>query len=67
MDDDRIKGAKQKKIGELKEAAGKLTGDEKLRREGQSDKIRGTVQNTIGGVKDKLREQTPPPAEDRKS
>jgi len=57
MDRDRIKGAAKKKTGELKEAAGKLSGDEKLKREGQADKMRGTVQNTIGGVKDKLRER----------
>lgn len=56
MDKDRVEGAVTKKGGELKEAAGKAAGDEKLKREGQTDRVRGSVQNTIGGVKDKLRE-----------
>jgi uncharacterized protein YjbJ (UPF0337 family) len=56
MDNDRVKGAIKKKTGELKEGLGKLTGDEKLKRSGQSDQIRGAVQNTVGGMKDALRE-----------
>jgi uncharacterized protein YjbJ (UPF0337 family) len=56
MDKDRIKGAAKTKAGEMKKAAGKLSGDEKLKREGQSQELRGKVQNTIGGAKDALRE-----------
>ena len=56
MDSDRVKGAVKKKEGEIKEGLGKMTGDEKLKRSGQSDQIRGGVQNTVGGVKDALRE-----------
>ena len=56
MDSDRIKGAAKQKSGQLKEGIGKLTGDEKLKREGQSEEIRGKVQNTVGGLKDTLRE-----------
>jgi uncharacterized protein YjbJ (UPF0337 family) len=56
MDRDRIKGAVKAKTGQLKKAAGKLSGDEKLKREGQSDQLRGKVQNTVGGMKDALRE-----------
>ncbi len=56
MDEDRVKGAAKKKMGELKEGAGKLTGDEKLKNEGKSDQVRGTVQNTVGSVKDSLRD-----------
>jgi uncharacterized protein YjbJ (UPF0337 family) len=55
MDRDRVKGAIKKKAGELKEGVGKMTGDEKLKREGQGEQIRGDVQNTVGGVKDALR------------
>lgn len=58
MDSDRIKGAVKEKTGELKKAAGKLTGDEKLKREGQSDELRGKVQNTVGGLKDAARERS---------
>ena len=56
MDSDRVKGALKKKGGEIKEGVGKMTGDEKLKRSGQSDQIRGGVQNTVGGVKDALHE-----------
>jgi len=58
MDSDRIKGAAKEKTGELKKAAGKLSGDEKLKREGESDEVRGKVQNTVGGLKDAVRERT---------
>ena len=43
------------KAGELKKAAGKLSGDEKPKREGQSEELRGKAQNTAGGLKDALR------------
>ena len=56
MDKDRITGAAKQAKGNLKEAAGKLTGDEKLKAEGRADKVEGKVQNTVGGMKDKERE-----------
>ena len=56
MDKDRVAGAAKQAKGKLKEAAGKVTGDEKLRTEGQADKVEGKVQNTFGGLKDKARE-----------
>ena len=56
MDEDRVKGAVKKKVGEVKEGAGKAVGDEKLKNEGKSDQVRGTVQNTVGSVKDSLRD-----------
>ena len=58
VDRDRVKGAAKAKTGELKKAAGKLSGDEKLKREGRSEELRGKVQNTAGGLKDALRERT---------
>ena len=57
MDQDRVKGAIKKKTGEAKEAVGKMTGDEKTKREGEADQARGTVQNAVGGVKDALRDK----------
>ncbi len=57
MDKDRVKGSAQQAKGAIKEAAGKATGDEKLKREGQADQVTGKVQNVVGGVKDKLREE----------
>ena len=56
MDKDRVEGAAKNLGGKVKEAAGKVTGDEKLKREGQADQVAGKVQNVVGGVKDKVRE-----------
>ena len=56
-DRDRVEGATKNVGGKIKEAAGKVTGDEKLKREGQTDQVKGKVQNVVGGVKDKMREQ----------
>ncbi len=57
-DSDRVEGAGQKMGGKVKEGVGKLTGDEKLKREGQADQIGGTVKNAIGGAKDALRDES---------
>jgi uncharacterized protein YjbJ (UPF0337 family) len=56
MDNDRIKGAVKQKVGEIKEATGKVLGDEKLKRKGQAEEVSGKVQNIVGGVKDAVRE-----------
>jgi uncharacterized protein YjbJ (UPF0337 family) len=55
MDKDRIEGSAQQAKGAIKEAVGKVTGDQKLQTEGQADKAAGKVQNAIGGLKDALR------------
>ena len=52
MDKDRIEGAATQAKGSVKEAAGKLTGDQKLQAEGKADKAAGKVQNAVGGIKD---------------
>ena len=57
VDNDRVEGSAKNMGGKIKEAAGKLTGDEKLKREGQTDQVVGKVQNTVGGIKDKIRER----------
>lgn len=54
-DHDRIEGAAKNIGGNIKEAAGKLTGDEKLKAEGRADQVEGKVQNAVGGAKDALR------------
>jgi uncharacterized protein YjbJ (UPF0337 family) len=48
-------GLREPGEGEVKEVAGKVTGDAKLEAEGKADKLKGKVQNAIGGVKDALR------------
>lgn len=55
-DHDRIEGAARNLGGKAKEAAGNLTGDEKLKAEGKADQVAGKIQNTVGGIKDALRE-----------
>jgi uncharacterized protein YjbJ (UPF0337 family) len=55
MDKQRIEGAADKAKGGIKEAAGKMTGDAKLKAEGKMDKAKGSVKNAIGGAKDAMR------------
>lgn len=55
-DHDRIEGAAKNIGGKIKEGVGKITGDEKLKAEGKADQVAGKVQNTVGGVKDSLRD-----------
>jgi uncharacterized protein YjbJ (UPF0337 family) len=54
MNHDRVEGAMKTTGGKIKEAAGKLVGDTSLETEGNADQVEGKVQNTIGGIKDKL-------------
>ena len=56
VDSDRIDGSLKKMGGNLKEGAGNVLGDEKLKREGQSDQKEGKLQNAWGGAKDAVRE-----------
>ena len=55
-DHNRIEGSAKQAGGKLKEGAGKLTGDEKLKAEGKADQVEGKVQNAVGGMKDTLRD-----------
>ncbi len=55
-DHDRVEGAAKNIGGNIKEAAGKLVGDEKLKAEGRADQVEGKVQNAVGGLKDTLRD-----------
>jgi uncharacterized protein YjbJ (UPF0337 family) len=56
MDKERIKGMAQQGKGAMKEGVGKAMGDEKLKAEGKVDKMEGKVRNTIGGMKDAVRD-----------
>ena len=55
MDKDRAKGSATNMGGKVKECAGKLTGDEKLKNEGVLDQAKGKVQNAVGGIKDAIK------------
>jgi uncharacterized protein YjbJ (UPF0337 family) len=56
IDKDRTEGSMKKMGGNIKEGAGKVLGDEKLKREGQSEQAKGKLQNAWGSAKDKARE-----------
>ena len=58
VDDDRVEGSIKKMGGNLKEGAGDISGDEKMKREGQADQTEGKLQNALGSAKDKAREMT---------
>jgi uncharacterized protein YjbJ (UPF0337 family) len=57
MNKDRIEGAAKQVKGSVKEAAGKITGDAKLKAEGKADKVTGKVQNAAGGVEDAVKDR----------
>jgi uncharacterized protein YjbJ (UPF0337 family) len=56
MNKDRIQGSAEQVKGKVKEVAGKVTGDTKLENEGKAEKVAGKIQNTIGGIKDTVKE-----------
>lgn len=55
MDKDRIEGSMKNIKGNVKEGVGKAIGDTKLETEGKMDKAEGKIQNSIGGLKDSIR------------
>jgi uncharacterized protein YjbJ (UPF0337 family) len=58
MDREHVKGATDKVKGAVKDAAGKLTGDEKMQAEGKMDKAKGATHNAAGDAKDTVRDAT---------
>src|SRR6266446_1818858 len=52
MDREHIKGATDKAKGAIKETAGKMTGDEKLRAEGKIDRAKGAAHKAAGDMKE---------------
>ena len=56
VDQDRTEGSAKQMGGELKEGAGKLFGDSKMKHEGQADQAEGKLQNAWGSAKDEARE-----------
>lgn len=55
VDKSRVEGAGDKAGGKIKEAVGKLTGDQKLKAEGKADQTKGGVKSAIGGAADVLK------------
>ncbi|HZP79871.1 MAG TPA: CsbD family protein [Pseudolabrys sp.] len=56
MDREHVKGAADKAKGAIKDAAGKVTGDEKLQAEGKLDKAKGEAHKIAADVKDSARD-----------
>lgn len=56
MDKNRVTGSGDQAKGNLKEAAGNLTGDEKLKAEGRADQAGGKIKNAIGGAVDAVKD-----------
>lgn len=42
--------------GKIKEAAGDITGDKDLKREGKTDRVAGEVKEKVGDVVDKVKD-----------
>lgn len=55
-DENRIEGSLTKMGGDIKEAVGGVLGDSKLKTEGKADQVEGRAQNTVGGIKDAVRD-----------
>ncbi|AYG68461.1 MULTISPECIES: CsbD family protein [unclassified Rhizobium] len=55
MDKNRVKGAVKEATGSIKEAAGKLTGNDRLKAEGAAEKIVGKIQGQVGKAKDAIK------------
>ena len=64
IDDDRTEGSAKQMGGQMKEGAGKLFGDEKMKNEGRADQAEGKLQNAWGSVKDEARDATRDDSED---
>lgn len=55
MDKEHLKGVADKASGEVKDAIGKVTGNDKLRVEGAIDKAKGAAHNALGDAKDAVK------------
>ena len=55
MDKDHIEGTAKQVVGSVKEAAGKVLDNNRLESEGKIEKDVGTIQTTVGDVKETLK------------
>ncbi len=55
MNCEHVKGAANKASGAVKDTAGKMMGDNKMRAKGKMDKAKGAAHNAAGDVKDAVR------------
>ena len=52
---DKSRNAAQRAKGKVKETVGKATGNERLRRQGKADQVKGKIKQTGERVKDALK------------
>ena len=53
---DKLKGLANEAAGNVKQAAGKVTGNDRVEAEGMAEKTEGKVQGKVGEGKDKVRD-----------
>jgi uncharacterized protein YjbJ (UPF0337 family) len=56
VDKNRVDGSAKNIGGKVKEGIGNVTGDSKMKTEGKADQAEGKIQNTIGGIKDSVKD-----------
>ena len=56
MNKDQVKGRVEEAKGQIKETAGKVVGNERLKTEGQVDQASGKLQKGYGDTKEKVKE-----------
>ena len=52
---DKMEGTRQDLKGRVKESAGALTGDQRLKAQGQGDQLAGTARRKKGNLKDRIK------------
>ena len=57
MNKDQVKGRVEQSSGAIKEAAGKLVGNDRLRTEGAAEKVKGKVQAGYGDAKENVKDK----------
>ena len=57
MNKDQVEGRVNQSMGKIKETAGKLVGNEKMKTEGHVDQLKGKVQTVYGDSKEHAKDQ----------
>lgn len=57
MNKDQVKGRADQTVGKIKEAAGKLVGNERLQGEGMAEQAKGKVQTVFGDSKEHAKDK----------
>ena len=52
---DKVEGSRQDLKGRLKESAGALTGNDRLKTQGEKDQLAGTARRKKGNLKDRIK------------